>query len=92
MSESALVRPRTDLSDDRVNKICDVIRETGFAMHKYFGPGYREKVYERSLAHRLSKSGLVVQVQPRDDIRRRWYGTDRRSFGRGRRKCCYRRS
>ncbi|WP_417749787.1 GxxExxY protein [Rosistilla oblonga] len=61
---SAIVA-RKDLADDQVNAICDVIRETGFAMHKYFGSGFREKVYERSLIHRLAKAGIVVDVQPR---------------------------
>lgn len=66
---SECIAPRTDLSDEQVNKICDVIRETGFAIHTYFGPGFREKVYVRSLIHRLSKAGLIVDVHPRVLIR-----------------------
>ena len=62
---SAIVRPRNDLSDRQVHMICDVIRETGFSIHQYFGPGFRERVYERSLTHRLRKCGLDVRVQPR---------------------------
>ena len=61
---SQIIRPRSDLSDSDVNKICDVIRETGFGLHKFLGPGFREKVYERGMIHRLRKAGLVVQVQP----------------------------
>ena len=62
---SAIARPRHDLSERQVHSICDVIRETGFSIHQYFGPGFREKVYERSLTHRLRKRGLDVRVQPR---------------------------
>jgi GxxExxY protein len=58
------IRPRSDLPDSDVNKICDVIREAGFGLHKYLGPGYREKVYERGMIHRLRKAGLLVRVQP----------------------------
>ncbi len=58
------IRPRTDLSDTEVNKICDVIRESGFGLHKFLGPGFREKVYERGIANRLSKAGLLVRTQP----------------------------
>ena len=58
------VRPRTDLSDADVNKICDVILETGFGLHKFLGPGFRERVYERGIIHRLRKVGLLVRTQP----------------------------
>ena len=64
-SEGAnVVYPRTDLSDTEVNLICDVIRECGYGLHIYFGPGFREKVYERGLIHRMKKRGLNVTVQP----------------------------
>jgi GxxExxY protein len=58
------LRPRIDLSDSDVNKICDAIREAGFGLHKYLGPGFRERVYERGMIHRLQKLGLVVRIQP----------------------------
>ena len=61
---SQFIRPRTDLSDSDVNKICDVIREAGFGLHKFLGPGFREKVYERGMIHRLRKVGLLVRTQP----------------------------
>jgi GxxExxY protein len=61
---SQFIRPRSDLTDSDVNKICDVIREAGFGLHKYLGPGFREKVYERGMIHRLRKAGLLVRVQP----------------------------
>jgi len=61
---SQFIRPRSDLPDSDVNKICDGIREAGFGLHKYLGPGFREKVYERGMIHRLRKAGLLVRVQP----------------------------
>ncbi|MEZ6134437.1 MAG: GxxExxY protein [Pirellulaceae bacterium] len=66
MSEPAshFIRPRSDLPDSDVNKMCDVIREAGFGLHKFLGPGFREKVYERGMIHRLRKAGLLARVQP----------------------------
>jgi GxxExxY protein len=46
-----------------VNELCDVVRETSFAIHKYLRHGHMEKVYERAMVNRLSKLGLVVQPQ-----------------------------
>jgi GxxExxY protein len=46
-----------------VNELCDVVRETAYAIHVYHGHGHLEKVYENALAHRLRKSGLDVQQQ-----------------------------
>jgi len=46
---------------DRVFGLCDVVRETGFAIHHYHGPGHLEKVYENALVHRLRKQGLTVE-------------------------------
>ncbi len=60
-----IVAPRTELSDDDVKRICDIIRECGFGLHKFLGPGFREKVYERGMIHRMRKAGLGVRVQPR---------------------------
>jgi GxxExxY protein len=59
-----IIRPRTDLSDTEVNLICDVIRECGFGLHTYLGPGFREKAYERGLIHRMTQRGFKVTVQP----------------------------
>jgi GxxExxY protein len=44
-------------------EICDLVRETAFDVHKYFGHGHLEKVYENALANRLSKKGLRVEKQ-----------------------------
>jgi GxxExxY protein len=43
--------------------LCDTIRETSFALHRYLRHGHLEKVYENGLAHRLRKLGLTVEQQ-----------------------------
>lgn len=48
---------------DRIFRLCDVIRETGFAIHKFHRYGHLEKVYENALAHRLRKLGISVEQQ-----------------------------
>ena len=48
---------------DHVFQLCDIVRETSFAIHKYHGPGHLEKIYENALVHRLRKQGLNVQQQ-----------------------------
>jgi len=46
-----------------VFELCDIVRETGFAIHGYLRHGHLEKVYENALAHRLRKLGLNVKQQ-----------------------------
>ena len=46
-----------------INQLCDIIRETGFTIHCYHGPGHLEKVYENALFHRLKKQGIQVEQQ-----------------------------
>ncbi len=46
-----------------INQLCDVVRETAYAIHVYHGHGHLEKVYENALAHRLRKLGLEVKQQ-----------------------------
>jgi len=48
---------------DDIMKLCDTVRETAFAIHKYHKHGHLEKVYENALAHRLRKLGLDVKQQ-----------------------------
>lgn len=51
------------MEKDDIMKLCDVIRETSFAIHRYLKNGHLEKVYENALAHRLRKLGLDVKQQ-----------------------------
>ena len=46
-----------------INELCDIVRETSYAIHLYHGHGHLEKVYENALAHRLRKAGLEVKQQ-----------------------------
>lgn len=48
---------------DDINKLCDVVRQTSFAIHKYHRSGHLEKIYENALAHRLEKQGIKSQQQ-----------------------------
>jgi len=48
---------------DSVLALCDVIRETSYAVYNYLRSGHREQIYENALAHRLSKLGITVEQQ-----------------------------
>jgi GxxExxY protein len=51
------------MNPEEINHLCDIVRETSFAIHKYHRHGHLEKVYENALAHRLRKQGLYVDQQ-----------------------------
>ena len=44
-------------------KTCGEIRQIAYAIHKYFGHGHFEKVYENALVHRLEKAGISTEQQ-----------------------------
>ncbi len=46
-----------------MNELCDIVRETSFAIHAYHRCGHLEKVYRNALAHRLRKQGLQVEQE-----------------------------
>lgn len=46
-----------------INELCDIVRETSFAIHCYLKHGHLEKVYENALVHRLTKSGVLAVPQ-----------------------------
>ena len=46
-----------------IMQLCDVVRQTAYAIHVYHGHGHLEKVYENALAHRLRKLSLEVNQQ-----------------------------
>lgn len=48
---------------ENINELCDLVRETSFAVHKYHRNGHLEKVYENALVNRLRKQGLEVEQQ-----------------------------
>lgn len=46
-----------------INQLCDVIRETSYAIHRYHRQGHLEKIYENALVSRLRKMGIGVKQQ-----------------------------
>lgn len=46
-----------------INQLCDLVRETCFAIHCFHRNGHLEKIYENALVHRLRKRGLDVKQQ-----------------------------
>ena len=53
----------TFMNFGHINQLCDIVRETSFALHRYHRNGHMEKIYETGLAHRLRKQGLDVRQQ-----------------------------
>jgi GxxExxY protein len=51
------------MNHENLNSLCDTIRETSFAIHKYHRNGHLEKIYENALFHRLQKTGVSVARQ-----------------------------
>lgn len=51
-----------------VFELCDIVRETGFAIHQYLRNGHLEKVYRNALVHRLRKQGLNVAPEYRLNV------------------------
>lgn len=51
------------MRDDEVMKLCDVIRETSYAIHCYHQSGHLEKIDENALANRLIKNGITLKQQ-----------------------------
>jgi len=52
-----------DDNRDSIFKLCDMVRETSFAIHKFHRYGHLESVYENALAHRLTKLGIPLEQQ-----------------------------
>lgn len=48
---------------DHINQLCDIVRETSFALHRYHRNGHLEKIYENGLSHRLRLQGIEVKQQ-----------------------------
>jgi len=51
------------ITQKEIFQLCDQIRETAFALHRYLRHGHLEKVYESGLANRLRKAGVQVKQQ-----------------------------
>ena len=46
---------------ENINQLCDIVRETSFAIHTYHRNGHLEKIYRNALLNRLQKQGLAVE-------------------------------
>lgn len=55
-------------TEQEVFRLCDVVREASYALHRYLRHGHLEKVYENGLANRLRKAGLRVEQQYRLEV------------------------
>ncbi|WP_376692097.1 GxxExxY protein [Wenzhouxiangella sp. EGI_FJ10409] len=58
MSDSSAPQP-----DLLYAELTERIRQTAFEIHRYFGNGFLEKVYEGALENRLQKQGISVHRQ-----------------------------
>lgn len=49
--------------DLNIFQLCDVVRETSFALHRFLRHGHAEKVYQNGLMHRLRKQGFRAEIE-----------------------------
>ncbi len=52
-----------------LKSLCDTIRETSFAIHRFLRSGHMEKVYQNALMNRLSKRGLTIDAEVPLEVR-----------------------
>ncbi|MSU46235.1 MAG: GxxExxY protein [Lacunisphaera sp.] len=45
----------------RINQLCEPVRETSYAIHRYHRHEHVEKIYENALVHRLLMRGVQVR-------------------------------
>ncbi|MBI2926344.1 MAG: GxxExxY protein [Verrucomicrobia bacterium] len=50
-------------SELNIFKLCDRVRETSFALHKFLRHGHAEKVYQNGLLHLLRKQGVATEAE-----------------------------
>jgi len=43
--------------------LCDIVRQTGFEIHRHHRNGHVEKIYQNALLHRLRKAGIEVEKE-----------------------------
>ncbi|MDK2857471.1 MAG: hypothetical protein PWQ29_1016 [Verrucomicrobiota bacterium] len=51
------------MTDQKIRRRTDNVRETAYAVPRFFGPGHFEKGYENALVHRLKKARIPVLQQ-----------------------------
>ena len=60
-----------------INQLCDIIRETSFAIHKYHRTGHLEKYMKTPSYIVLKNKALMLTATPAQSLRRRRYGFGR---------------
>ena len=50
-------------TDSEIFALCDLIRETSFALHRFLRNGHLEKVYENALMIELKEAGFFCERQ-----------------------------
>lgn len=55
--------PLRDVMKDPIMDLCELVRETSFAVHCYLRSGHLEKVYENCLVNRLRKRAIRLRQQ-----------------------------
>jgi GxxExxY protein len=55
--------PQSKGGDLNIFQLCDVVRETSLALHRYLRHGHAEKVYQNGLLHRLRKQGFRAEIE-----------------------------
>lgn len=53
----------TGTTNMTIFQLCDAVRETSFALHRYLRHGHVERVYQNGLLHRLPRQGLNVEME-----------------------------
>jgi GxxExxY protein len=53
----------SESAKSEIFQLCDKVRETGFAIHRYLRHGHVEKIYQNALVHRLRKQGIHAETE-----------------------------
>lgn len=56
-------QPINPMTTKEIFALCDIVRQTGFEIHRYHRNGHVEKIYQNALHHRLRKGGLAVEKE-----------------------------
>lgn len=62
-NNTSTTQQNTPMTTKEIFALCDIVRQTGFEIHRYHRNGHVEKIYQNALHHRLRKAGLVVEKE-----------------------------
>jgi hypothetical protein len=72
MNKSQMAQKIRRLPKEKINKLTERIIGLGIKVHRYLGPGFVEKIYEKALSYEFKKGGLdfvnqaVIKVKYED--------------------------